>query len=224
LQLYTQMKTDLNIKLQIKKAIESNSSLDAAGIDIAVQNGDVSLSGQVDKFCKKEIVKKLAKDVEGVTAVTETIVVTLDEKDKVNDNELSTIIEGLFAKNFSNAHKDIKVIVKDGYVWLEGHLKWKYQKDLAQECIACIDGIKWIENNILIPDPTAPIIDEKDVLASIYGDYSITTDIKVEVLGNRVILKGTVESINKKNLVTRLVRAVPGVKEIENFLSVDWRN
>ena len=218
------MKNDLNIKLQIEKAIESNSLLDHAQIVIEVENGNVALSGFVDKFCKKEIVKKMAKDVEGVITVTETFVVILDEKDKINDFELSAIIADIFAKNFGNAHKDIKVIVKDGYVWLEGHLKWKYQKELALECISCVDGIKWIENSIIVPDSITAPIDEKDVLASIYGDHSITTDIKVEVLGNRVILKGTVESINKKNLVTRLVRSVPGVKEIENFLSVNWKN
>jgi osmotically-inducible protein OsmY len=218
------MKSDLNIKLQIEKAIESNSILDHAQINITVQDGAVALSGFVDKFCKKEIVKKLAKDVEGVNSVAETIVVILEEKDKVDDNELAGTIEGIFAKNFNSAHKDIKVIVKDGYVWLEGHLKWKYQKELASECISCLDGIKWIENSIVVPDSLAVPIDEKDVLASIYGDRSITTDIKVEVLGNRVILKGTVDSVNKKNLVTRLVRAVPGVKEIENFLCVEWKN
>jgi osmotically-inducible protein OsmY len=216
------MKSDLNIKLQIKKAIESNAQMDGATIEINVKNGEAYLSGYVNKFCKKGVVKKLAKEVEGVTKVNETIVVMLTDQDKVGDNELVATIAEKFIKNFGTAHTDIKVTVKDGYVWLDGQLKWKYQKDLAEECIACVDGVKWIENNIVVPESFVPGLNEKDILAAIYGDHSITSDIKVEILGQRVVIKGKVEDVNQKNLVTRLVRTVPGVTEIENFLSVDW--
>lgn len=216
------MKTDKNIQRQIEKAIESNTLLLGANIDVAVENGEARLTGHVDKFCKKELAKKIVKEVEGVVAVSEQMLVILSEEDTISDSDIETIIFEKFKKNFGNAYRDIKVIVKDGHVWLEGQLKWKYQKELAGECIGCVDGIKQIENNITVPESISPAINEKDVLAAIYGDHTITTDIKVEILGNRVILKGSVENVNQKNLVTRLVRTVPGVKDIENFLSVDW--
>jgi len=215
-----EMTTDRNIQVQIQKGIESNGELHGTKIDVAVRDGQAFLSGQVDKYCKKDIARKIAKDVEGVLSINEAILVMLGPNGKIPDDEIKASVIEKFKKNFGVAHKEIKVIVKDGSVWLEGQLKWKYQKELAGECIGCIDGIKQIENSIVVPQSIGQTIAEKDILAAIYGDRSITTDIKVEILGRRIVLKGTVEDVNQKNLVTRLVRTVPGVSEIENFLAV----
>ena len=216
------MNSDKNIQQQIEKAFEANQLLQGAKINVAVQNGEAILTGYADKFCKKEIARKTAKEVEGVTMIVEEILVVLDDADKMSDAEIEAEITKNFKKNFSTAHTEINITVRDGYVWLEGRLKWKYQKELAEECIGYVKGIKGIDNNIFIPATLEAAIDEKDVFAAIYGDPSILSDIKVEVTGHRIILKGSVESIDQKNLVTRLVRNVPGVKEIENFLVVDW--
>ena len=216
------MNHDINITGQILKSVNDDSHLCGTSIEVTVTNGHAVLSGHVDKFCKKHLAYKIAKDVAGVSSVKEEIQVELNPGDNISDNAILTAISETFKKNFGASWTDINVVVKDGYVWLDGVLKWKYQKDLAGDSIGCIDGIRWIENNITVPEALTASIDEKDILAAIYRDRSITTDIKVQVLGHRVILKGCVESFDQKNLVTRLVRNVNGVSEIENFLSIDW--
>lgn len=214
------METDAIIKQQIEKAVESNVMLRGSKFIITVQDGNAVLTGHTDQYSKKEIAKKVAKEVQGVKTVTEQITIELNENEKCSDNDIQSNITEQFKKNFGNSHKDIKIIVNDGHVWLEGQLKWKYQKELAKDCILNILGIKQIENNISIPETLESAISEKDVFAAIYGDPSITTDIKIEIFGQRVILKGKVRNVEQKNLVTRLVRNVAGVKEIENFLTV----
>jgi len=159
--------------------------------------------------------------VQGVKSITEKIAVKLNDSDKSSDRQIESDITERFMKNFGSSYKDIIIVVRDGNVLLEGQLKWKYQKDLAEECIFDVKGITGIENNILIPERPKSGINEKDVFASIYGNPSITTEIQVEILGNRVILKGKVHNIEQKNLVTRLVRNVPGVQEVENFLTIE---
>ncbi len=215
-----EMKTDKSIQCQIEKALETCHALEGAKIDVTVMNGAATLTGYADKFFKKEIARKIAKEVEGVTLVAEAIVIVLDEADKISDIDIKAIITERFKKNFSAAYKEINIRVRDGYVGLKGQLKWNYQKQLAEECISDVEGIKGIENTIFIPATLQTGIDEKHVLAAIYSDPSIKSDIKVEVIGHRIILKGNVENTNQKNLVTRLVRNVEGVKEIENFLNV----
>lgn len=215
------METDAIIKQQIEKAFESNIMLKGSKFLIMVQDGNAMLTGYTDKYSKKEIAKKIAKEVQGVKSVDEQIAIELNEDEKCSDSEIQSNITEQFKKNFGNSHKDIKIIVNDGQVWLEGYLKWKYQKDLAKECIQYVAGIKQIVNNIIIPDTLESAINEKDVFAAIYGDPSINTDIKIEIFGRRVILKGKVYNIEQKNLVTRLVRNVPGIQEIENFLTID---
>ncbi|WP_146171782.1 BON domain-containing protein [Flavobacterium magnum] len=212
------MKSDSNIRQQVVKALEANTLLQAPEIAVEVHDGHVTLTGFADKFYKKDLAKKTAREVEGIKSVHEDIRIVIADASRISDDEIQNRIARQFVKNFGNAHHDIKSIVKDGCIWLEGRLKWKYQKDLAGECISGIDGIKTIENNITVPDTIDAAISEKDVFAAIYGDHSITSDIRIEIVGNRVILKGSVENVDQKNLVTRLVRTVPGVKEIENFL------
>lgn len=217
------MQTDAIIKQQIEKTLESNKMLNGATIEVAVNNGQAVLTGYADRYYKKETARKIAKEVQGVKQVLEQIVIMLPDTEKYSDAEITSHIIDKFKKNFGNSHTDIKIIVKEGYVWLEGSLKWKYQKELAQECIQEVPGIKEIENDITIPEPQESVVKEKDVLAAIYGERSITTEIKIEIIGPRVLLKGKVFTTEQKNLVTRLVRNVSGVKEIENFLTIERR-
>lgn len=215
------MKGDTNIKQQIEKAIKSNTLLNRAEITVEVTDGNALLLGTVDRYPKKELARKIAKEVEGVKNSIEQIKVVIEKSEQCSDQEIKELIVERFIKNFGNSHSDITIIVDEGKVWLEGTLKWKYQKDLAQECILNIKGIRDIKNNISIPFIQKSAIDEKDILAAIYGDPSITTEIKIEIIGHRIVLKGKVHTIEQKNLVTRLVRNVPSVIEIENFLTID---
>lgn len=215
--------TDKNIQQQIEKAFEANLQLQGLNINVSVLQGNAILTGNVDNLCKKDMVRKLAKEVEGVSMVNDQIMIIPNGSEKIKDIDIETEIKEKYKKNFGNAHKEIKIIVKDGYVWLEGRLRWKYQKELADQCIHCIEGINGIENHIWIPEMLEPEVNEKDVLAAIYSDHSITTDIRVEIFGHLVIIKGVVADVNQKNLVTRLVRNVEGVREVENFLSVHWK-
>lgn len=217
------MKGDLNIKKQIEQALEANPLFSLCRINAEVNDGNAVLYGSVDQYCKKEIAKKIAKDVEGTKLVTENLKILLNDNEKSSDNAILAAIQEKFLKNFGNAHTDVKVTVNDGYVWLDGHLNWKYQKDLAVECINGINGIKGIDNHIFVPEKAESPINEKDILAAIYGDYSITSEIKVEIFGRKVILEGSVDNANQKNLITRLVRNVPGVNEVENFITVNRR-
>ncbi len=215
------MKTDAIIQQQVEKALHVNTLLNAAEIFVDVFNGSVTLTGFVDKYPKKELARKIAKGIEGVKSAMERISVKVNEGDRCSDSEIQQAITERFIKNFGNSHNDIKITVNNGEVGLEGRLKWKYQKDLAEECIINLKGITSIKNSITIPEKPQAVIDEKDVFAAIYGEPSITTDIIIEIIGNRVILKGKVHNTEQKNLVASLVRNVQGVQEIENFLTMD---
>lgn len=214
------MKGDALVKLQIEKALRSNTLLGDSIIAVTVHSGNAYLTGTTDKYPKKELARKIAKEVQGVKTATENLYVLLNDYDKCDDREIESAIAERFIINFGNSHSDITTIVKDGKVWLEGRMKWKYQKELAAECIINLRGIIEIHNHIVIPEKADPSIKEKDVFAAIYGDPSITTEIKIDIIGSRVVIKGKVHNSEQKNLVTRLVRNVTGVREIENFLTI----
>lgn len=62
-------RTDDLIAEDVLAGLEAAEEIDAAEVDIYVENGAVSLNGTVDSYPIKELATKIAERVEGVTEV-----------------------------------------------------------------------------------------------------------------------------------------------------------
>ena len=65
------MKSSIQIQKDVMDELKWEPSLSASEIGVAVKNGVVTLSGQVDAYYKKLIAEKAAKRVAVVKAVAE---------------------------------------------------------------------------------------------------------------------------------------------------------
>ena len=79
------MKTDSKLKLDVQDELSWEPSIDETKIGVTVDDGVVTLSGEVDSYSKKLAAEKAAKRVQGVKAVAEDIIVkyssSLDKSD-----------------------------------------------------------------------------------------------------------------------------------------------
>ena len=66
--------------------------LNASAIGVAVKNGIVTLSGQVDSYFKKLLAEKAARRVAGVKAVAEDLQVGLSPDDRKSDTEIAEAV------------------------------------------------------------------------------------------------------------------------------------
>jgi len=61
---------------------------------------------------------------------------------------------------------DINTEVKDGIVTLTGEVNSKLEKSLAEELIKTLDGVKGVENQLIVVDETAAVTPSKTKLTT----------------------------------------------------------
>ncbi len=218
------MKSDDSLQLQVTQQIAADPLLRNSHISVQTHGYELVVSGSVNAFFKKALVCSTVRKLSGIKKIEDKIVVVTAHPGQHPDSEISQAIAEKFEKNFGSSHKNIEVTVNDGNVLLGGTLKWKYQKLLATDCIAYIDGIRSIQNNISTATEPEPSVTEKDVLAAIYSEELIQSDINIKLDSHTVVILGNVPTLFQKKLVEKIVRGVPGVNEIDNRLQVVKKN
>jgi osmotically-inducible protein OsmY len=216
------MKNDSQIQRDVIEQLGWEPILHASEIGVAVKNGIVTLSGIVDSYTKKIVAEKAAKKVSGVTAVAVDIQVGLSPVFKRTDSEIAeTILDALKLHTAITSPK-IKFTVEDGRVTLEGNVEWEYQRRAAQSAIENLPGIRDVSNFIVV----SPKVVGTDVKLKIDEAFhrSATIDaerVTVDVVGSKVILKGTVRSMAEKEDAAAAAWNAPGVDNVDNRLEIE---
>ncbi|WP_298223848.1 BON domain-containing protein [Flavobacterium sp.] len=213
------MKTNESLALEITNQIKQDPLLKDAQIVVNIGDTDVVLRGTVNKFFKKVLIHKIVSDVTGIKNINDQLRVILSSSGQP-DEVIEAAVVKKFETNFGNTYKKISLSVTAGEVVLGGTVKWTYQKQLATDCISYIEGIVAIDNQIAIDSKSEPEIRERDILAAIYKDESITSNINIDVTGRKVTLTGTLPSLSKKELVEKIVLSIAGVHDIDNRIVI----
>ncbi len=117
--------------------------------------------------------------------------------------------------------EQIKPIVKQGTVGLEGTVEWHYQRERAESAIRRVAGVINVRNSIKIRPSLAPdhikhrIQDSFRRLAQVDADR-----IVVDTAGSEVTLRGEVRSWSERDQAQRSAWSAPGVTNVTNELTV----
>jgi hyperosmotically inducible protein len=136
---------------------------------------------------------------------------------------------------YLRAH-DLKVEVNNGKAILTGMVDEDINKELAKEIALGVDGIKDVDNQIVVKSDYVPKtversygekIDDVTIVAAvksrlIWSKFSYIST-KVESKAGRVVLTGNVESTEAKSAATRLAKSTRGVVAVSNQLNVDGK-
>lgn len=219
------MKTDNQIQNDVIDELKWEPALNSSEIGVAVKNGIVTLSGQVDTYSKKVAAERAAKKISGVKAVAEDIQVGLSPAYRKTDTEIAEAV--LYALRWHTAvqHDQIKIKVEDGNVQLEGEVEWEFQKNNARAAIENLTGVRSVTNLITLKPQINPSELERKIKAAFQRSASIdAARIRVEVMDNRVILKGSVRSFAESEDAEDAAWAAPGVLAVENKLDVSAKS
>ena len=74
------VKSDIELKRDVERALEWEPSIDAREIAVTAKNGVVTLTGYVSSYAEKWTAERVAKNVAGVTALANDIRVKLDNQ------------------------------------------------------------------------------------------------------------------------------------------------
>jgi osmotically-inducible protein OsmY len=216
------MRTDAQIQKDVMDEIKWEPFLHASEIGVAVKNGIVTLSGQVDSYSKKLSAEKATKKVLGVKAIAEDIQIGVSPAYKKTDTEIAEAVLNALKWHTAVQEEKIKIKVEDGNVRLDGEVEWEYQRTNAKTAIENLSGVRSVINFITVK-PRATATDVRQKIASAFH-RSATIDaekITTEVVGSKVILRGKVRSIAEKEDAEIAAWNAPGVTILENKLTVE---
>ena len=117
--------------------------------------------------------------------------------------------------------ENIKIIVKNGWVTLEGEVEWQYQRQTAENVVRRIKGVKGVSNTILLKPRAEPTEVKRKIQEALRRSAEVDANrIEVEARGGEVILKGTVRSWIEREEAERAAWAAPGVTKVEDRIVV----
>ncbi len=217
------MKTNETLQKDVQDAIKWEPLLHAAEIGVTAKDGVITLTGVVDSYSKKLEAEYAAKNVAGVKAVVEKIVVEFGHTGVKNDNEVADEIVTAFKHNWEIPDEKVKVKVEQGWLTLDGKVQWNYQKEAAQKAVRYLVGVKGVTNNISVAPDAHDTIEQMDIEHALARNWAIDDEyIQVAVVGNRVTLNGTVDSVYQKDEAGRIAWNAPGVWSVDNELVIDY--
>jgi osmotically-inducible protein OsmY len=214
------MKSNAELQTDVQSEINRSPILNPAEIGVTAKDGLITLTGVVDDYSKKIAAENAAKKVKGVKAVAEEITVKYKDS-KISDTEIATTILNVLKGNGEVPESRIAFGIENGVVTLTGEVDWKFQSKAAEEAIKYLPGVELVFNQIIIIPYTGNV--DKQVIENALGRNVVIygKNIRVDVAGNVVTLKGTVASVFEKEEAERVAWSAPGVDDVKNDLVID---
>ena len=215
------MRSDIDIKRDVEAELRWNPDIDATDIAVSVKDGVVTLSGFVRSYAQKFEAEQTAKRVNGVRAVANDIEVRLPIFNRRPDPEIARDAVEEIEKNLPYASDHIGVVVRDGWVTLEGSVEWNYQRERAEQVVRRVRGVKGVTNLIEL-QPRVPPVEVKHKIEQAFR-RSAELDanrITVETEGGVVTLRGTVSSWAERQEAERVAWTTPGVVRVNNLITI----
>lgn len=216
----TSMRTDEDIQTAVQDELDWAPDVDAAGIGVAVEDGAVSLSGEVDSYAEQIAAKRAALRVRGVTAVVDDLVVHPKTSRTVSEMDIAKQVEHALVWS-TNVPDTVKAEIRNHVVTLTGQVGWEFQRQAAQRAVQYLEGVYSVRNRVTLKPRATAADTEKRIRSALMRNAQVDSNtIDATVSGNKVTLTGTVRSWAEKKQAGQAAWASPHVTDVDNRIVV----
>jgi osmotically-inducible protein OsmY len=215
------MRNDNDIRRDVEDELRWDPDTDGTDIAVTVNSGVVTLAGFVRSFMQKYQAEADAKRVAGVVAVANDIEVRLPGVDERPDPDIARDALERIKEDLPYAWESIRVVVKSGWLTLEGDVEWNYQRGRAETAVRRVRGVKGVTNSITVKPRAAPMEIKRKIEEALRRAAEVDASrITVETHGSEVILRGAVRSWAERQEAERAAWWAPGVSKVDNRIII----
>lgn len=219
----------------VKSGLGQSSLVSGYDINVASQEGHVTLTGQVPSADVKNLAGQIAENTSGVSKVDNLIVIDPSakrsaESSRVEDLDLKTGLAHAISQAPDLANKKIDIAVENQVVTLSGTVDTMAQRAQAEQIAKTTPGVSAVNNNLSLANaqagPPSGADANTDLAKRVEFElfkadaFNIQT-MKITADNGAVTLSGTVRNRAEQMLATRLAQNVDGVKKINDDLKIE---
>ncbi|TCN58898.1 BON domain-containing protein [Flavobacterium circumlabens] len=138
------IKNDVDIAADLLRSFSDNILLPNNNITLKVEDGWVTLEGQLGWNYQKEMARKAANQLLGVKGVINNINIQSESNAAIEKKH----VENALARHWAINAKDIKVSVSGSTVTLSGNVTSLYQKEEAARITWNTPGVAFVKNEL----------------------------------------------------------------------------
>lgn len=153
------MTADRQLQERVLAALDLEAGLRPASIGVTVKHGIVTLVGKVEALCNRWAAERAARDVPGVRAVANELVIGRDLDRTVRAPLLAEAVARALAWTSDVTSSSIKAVVWDGWVTLSGVVDRIEQRNTAERAVRAVPGVISVFNAITVRYPDVPAIE-----------------------------------------------------------------
>lgn len=225
-------KLDSRIISSARQSYVFKNYLQGDEIRIDSKDGAVTLTGVIAENFHRSLAEITLADIRGVKSVDNRLEVKGSSPTANSDAWLHDKVKATLLFHRSVSAGRTEVLVKDGVVTLRGNAASTAQKDLTTEYSKDVEGVKDVLNEMNVaPEPgkdsltTSEKIDDVSVAALVRMALLLhhsTSGVNASVAAKRgvVTVEGRARTPAEKELVTKVIGDVNGVKGVKNFMTV----
>lgn len=210
---------DSTLQASVVEELSWVPDVDSTKIGVAVDDGIVTLLGEVSSYAEKVRAAKAALHVHGVRGIAQEI--TVRSPWGLTDADVAKNAEGVLEASV-DVPETVHVIVDDRVVTLSGETHWQFQRMAAEHAVEHLRGVQGVLNLTTIKKVPVPADMARRITAAFVRSadldsrsITITTDEH-----GVVTLRGSVKSAAERRSAARACWSSPGVTRVHDELRV----